>query len=57
MATKKEKEEILYRLANTQTQFCEGEFTLTGDQEKPLPKNPSLELLARIKAGFIVEVK
>lgn len=44
-----------YKLANPDTQFSEGTFTLTGDQEKELPDDPSPDLLARIRAGFIVE--
>jgi len=56
-ATKKKK----YKLTDPATQFAEvtaeGSFSLAGEQEKELPKNPSHELLKRIEAGFIVEVK
>jgi hypothetical protein len=47
----------LFKLKDQATQYAEGSFTLAGKQEKELPKNPSPELLKRIKAGFIVEVK
>ena len=55
----KEQEEAvkLYKLKNPKTQYGEGFFSLSGKQEKELPANPSPDLLARIKAGFIVEVK
>ncbi|MDP1441910.1 hypothetical protein [Priestia megaterium] len=50
-----------YKLKDPATQFAEvtseGSFSLAGDQEKELPKNPSRELLKRIEAGFIIEVK
>lgn len=46
-----------YRLKDPSTQYGEGSFSLSGDQEKELPKNPSIELLGRIRSGFIVEVK
>lgn len=51
------KERIKFRLKDPGTQYSEGSFTLSGDQEKELPDNPSPELLARIRAGFFVEVK
>ncbi|MED0739016.1 hypothetical protein [Aneurinibacillus thermoaerophilus] len=51
------KEKKLYRLKDPKTQYAEGSFSLVGDQEKELPANPSKELLARIRSGFIVEVK
>ncbi|MBX9988628.1 MULTISPECIES: hypothetical protein [Priestia] len=58
MATTKKKK---YKLKDPTTQFAEiyseGSFSLAGEQEKELPKNPSHELLKRIEAGFIVEVK
>jgi hypothetical protein len=54
---KSEKEEVKkYKLKDPNTQFSEGSFTLSGDQEKELPENPSVELLGRIQAGFLVEV-
>lgn len=46
-----------HKLKDPSKQYAEGSFTLAGTQEKELPKNPSPELLKRIKAGFIVEVK
>jgi len=56
-AVKKKKD----KLKDPATQFAEiyseGSFSLAGEQEKELPKNPSHELLKRIEAGFIVEVK
>lgn len=48
---------VKYKLKDPSTQFSEGSFTLSGKQEKELPENPSVELTARIRAGFIVEVK
>lgn len=54
MAEKKKKS---FKLKDPKTQFSEGSFTLSGDQESELPENPSVELMARIQAGFIVEVK
>jgi hypothetical protein len=55
---KPEKEEVKkYKLKDPNTQFSEGSFTLSGDQEKELPENPSVELLGRLRAGFIVEVE
>jgi len=56
-AAKKKK----YKLKDPTTQYAEvnslGSFSLAGEQEKELPDNPSHELLKRIEAGFIVEVK
>lgn len=57
MATARKEEKKLYRLKDPKTQYAEGSFSLVGDQEKELPPNPSKELLARIRSGFIVEVK
>ncbi|NMF00240.1 hypothetical protein [Aneurinibacillus aneurinilyticus] len=57
MAAAKKEEKKLYRLKNPKTQYAEGSFTLAGEQEKELPENPSRQLLDRIEAGFIVEVK
>ncbi|MCR8865055.1 hypothetical protein NQ109_19185 [Priestia megaterium] len=58
MAAAKKKK---YKLKDPATQFAEiyseGSFSLAGEQEKELPKNPSHEILKRIEAGFIVEVK
>jgi hypothetical protein len=42
-----------FKLKDPETQYAEADFTLTGDQEKELPENPSPELLARIRNGFI----
>jgi hypothetical protein len=57
-AAKKEKEKTKkYKLKDPNTQYAEGSFSLVGDQEKELPANPSPYLLARIEAGFIVEVE
>ena len=44
-----------YKLSDPKKQYSEAEFTLAGDQEKPLPENPSDTLIARIRSGFIVE--
>lgn len=44
-----------FKLENPDTQYGEPGFTLTGDQKKKLPENPSLELLARIRSGFIIK--
>ncbi|MBH8599076.1 MULTISPECIES: hypothetical protein [unclassified Thermoactinomyces] len=55
MATKKEEKKKV-RLKDPSTQYGEGSFSLLGNQEKELPENPSPELLARIRSGFIVEV-
>ncbi|MED4240636.1 hypothetical protein [Priestia megaterium] len=58
MAVAKKKK---YKLKDPATQFAEvtseGAFSLAGEQEKELPKNPSQELLKRIEAGFIIEVE
>ena len=56
MAAKKDDKKM-YKLKDPNTQFSEGSFTLSGDQERELPENPSVELTARIRAGFIIEVK
>lgn len=48
---------VKYKLKDPNTQFSEGSFTLSGDQEKELPENPSPDLLARVRSGFLVEVK
>ncbi|MFP5109641.1 hypothetical protein ACSU6B_23225 [Neobacillus sp. C211] len=44
-----------YKLKDPETQFSDAAsgFTLAGDQEKELPEDPSPELLARIRSGFI----
>lgn len=46
-----------YKLKDPDTQFSDAEsgFTLAEDQEKELPEDPSPELLARIRSGFIVK--
>jgi hypothetical protein len=48
---------VKYRLKDPKTQYGEGSFSLAGEQEKELPDNPSPELLARIRSGFLVEVE
>ena len=53
--SKGEKVKEKYKLANPSTQYCEGDFYLSGDQEKELPESPSTELIARIRSGFIVK--
>lgn len=45
-----------YKLADPRTQYAEGDFYISGDQEKELPERPSAALIERIRAGFIVEV-
>ena len=44
-----------YKLKDPNTQYSEAGFTLTGDQEKELPADPSDALVARIRSGFITE--
>ncbi|MEM4997409.1 hypothetical protein WKH56_32975 [Priestia sp. SB1] len=44
-----------FKLADPKKSYQEAEFTLAGDQEKELPEYPSDQLIARIRAGFIVE--
>lgn len=44
-----------FKLKDPETQYAEKDFTLTGDQAKELPQEPSGELLARIRSGFIVK--
>lgn len=44
-----------YKLKDPNTSYQERDFTLSGDQEKELPENPSSDLIARIRSGFIVE--
>ena len=46
-----------YRLANPNTQYTDtrSNWTLTGEQSKPLPENPTFETYERIKSGFLVE--
>ncbi|SEA53759.1 hypothetical protein SAMN05421743_105215 [Thalassobacillus cyri] len=51
------KENKIVKLKDPSTQYAEKGFTLAGKQEKELPSNPSTELIDRIEAGFIVEVK
>ncbi|MFD1423421.1 hypothetical protein ACFQ4J_06650 [Laceyella tengchongensis] len=55
-ATKKDQKKKV-KLKDPSTQYGEGSFSLSGKQEKELPDNPSQELLARIRTGFLVEVK
>lgn len=57
MATTKKEAKKKYKLKDPKTQYAEGSFSLSGKQEKELPENPSPDLLARIRAGFIVEVE
>lgn len=54
MAEKKKKK---YKLKDPKTSYQEVGFTLTGEQEKELPENPSPFLAGYIRSGFIVEVK
>lgn len=49
----KEASDQKYKLADPNTSYQEPEFTLAADQEKPLPADPSNELIARIQSGFI----
>lgn len=44
-----------FKLKDPSTSYSEPDFTLTGDQEKELPENPSPELIARIRSGFIIK--
>lgn len=44
-----------FRLASPRTQYADGNFTLAGEQEKELPKEPSLNLIERIRSGFIIK--
>lgn len=46
-----------YKLKDPKTSYQEVGFTLTGEQEKELPENPSPFLAGYIRSGFIVEVK
>ncbi len=55
--TFEENPRVKYKLKDPNTQFSEGSFTLSGNQEKELPDNPSAELHARVRSGFLVEVK
>ena len=54
-AAKGEKPKDKYKLKDPSCQYSEAGFTLSGDQSKELPENPSKELLARIRSGFIVK--
>lgn len=54
--SKNEKVTDKYKLADANTQYAEPRFTLVGDQEKELPENPSLQLIERIRSGFIIKV-
>ncbi|MGG1571601.1 hypothetical protein [Fictibacillus sp. NRS-1165] len=47
--------EVKYKLKDPETSYSDPDFTLAGDQEKPLPEDPSTELIARIRSGFIVK--
>lgn len=46
-----------YRLKNPNTQYTDtkNNWTLAGEQSKPLPKHPTAETYERIKQGFLVE--
>lgn len=46
-----------YKLKDPKSFYGEGSFVLYGEKTEALPNNPSTELLARIKSGFIIEVK
>lgn len=50
---KGEKPKEKYKLKDPSTQYAEGSFSLSGDQAKELPDNPSPTLLGRIRSGFI----
>ena len=52
-AAKGEKTNDKYKLKDPNTSYSEKDFTLSGDQKKELPDNPSPELVARIRSGFI----
>ena len=54
-AAKGEKSKDKYKLKDPNTSYSEKDFTLSGDQKKELPDNPSSELVARIRSGFIVK--
>ena len=54
-ASKGEKSKDKYKLKDPVTSYSEPNFTLSGDQKKELPDNPSSELVARIHSGFIVK--
>lgn len=44
-----------YKLADPDTQYAEGDFTLVGDQAKDFPESPSAQLIERVRSGFIVK--
>ncbi|MED4116549.1 hypothetical protein P4661_27315 [Priestia megaterium] len=44
-----------FKLADPNTSYQEKDFTLVGEQEKELPENPSAQLIARIRSGYIVK--
>ena len=52
---KGQKSKDQYKLKDPNTSYSEKDFTLSGDQKKELPDNPSPELVARIRSGFIVK--
>lgn len=54
--SKGEKVKDKYKLKDPSTQYAEGDFSLSGEQEKELPENPSPSLIARIRSGFIKKV-
>lgn len=48
---------VKVKLKDPNTFYGEGSFVLSGKKQMELPPNPSPQLLARVKSGFIVEVK
>ena len=52
---KGDKPKDKYKLKDPSCHYSEAGFTLSGDQSAELPENPSQELLARIRSGFIVK--
>lgn len=48
---------VKVKLKDPNTFYGEGSFVLSGKKQVELPPNPSPQLLARIKSGFVVEVK
>lgn len=46
----------LYKLADSSKEYHGIEFTIKGDEEKPLPKKRDAELERRINAGYLIEV-
>lgn len=44
-----------FKLADPKTSYQDRDFQLAGDQTAELPEDPSADLIARIRSGFIVE--